>query len=120
MVRNLTIEECEQLTEEALKLTTAKEVRDLVVSQSQAVWSKFLGDGVLAYFGWPRAHEDEAERAVRAARDALSAVRAIASSQALSGLETLGLRTYYQQGFSDEVKALLRQSPHLQGCKISL
>ena len=26
-----------------------------------------LGDGVLAYFGWPRAHEDEAERAVRAA-----------------------------------------------------
>ena len=25
-----------------------------------------MGDGVLAYFGWPRAHEDEAERAVRA------------------------------------------------------
>jgi hypothetical protein len=23
-----------------------------------------MGDGVLAYFGWPRAHEDEAERAV--------------------------------------------------------
>jgi hypothetical protein len=28
--------------------------------------AKFLGDGVLGYFGWPRAHEDEAERAVRA------------------------------------------------------
>ena len=28
--------------------------------------AKYMGDGVLAYFGWPRAHEGEAERAVRA------------------------------------------------------
>ena len=28
--------------------------------------AKYMGDGVLAYFGWPQAQEDEAERAVRA------------------------------------------------------
>ena len=36
--------------------------------------AKYLGDGVLAYFGWPQAHEDQAERAVRAGLDAVAAV----------------------------------------------
>jgi class 3 adenylate cyclase len=36
--------------------------------------AKFMGDGVLAYFGFPRAHEDDAERAVRTGLDILRAV----------------------------------------------
>jgi class 3 adenylate cyclase len=36
--------------------------------------AKYLGDGVLAYFGWPRAHEDDAERAVRAGLELVEAV----------------------------------------------
>ena len=36
--------------------------------------AKFMGDGVLAYFGWPRAHEDEAERAARAGLAIVDAV----------------------------------------------
>jgi class 3 adenylate cyclase/predicted ATPase len=36
--------------------------------------ARFMGDGVLAYFGWPRAHEDEAERAVRAGLAIVAAV----------------------------------------------
>ncbi|TCZ66003.1 adenylate/guanylate cyclase domain-containing protein [Roseicella aquatilis] len=39
--------------------------------------AKFLGDGVLAYFGWPRAREEDAERAVRAGLAALRAVAAL-------------------------------------------
>ena len=37
--------------------------------------AKFMGDGVLAYFGFPRAHEEDAERAVRAGLDIAAARR---------------------------------------------
>jgi class 3 adenylate cyclase/tetratricopeptide (TPR) repeat protein len=37
--------------------------------------ARFFGDGILVYFGYPRAHEDDAERAVRAGLDIISAVR---------------------------------------------
>jgi class 3 adenylate cyclase/predicted ATPase len=37
-----------------------------VISRFEGHLARFLGDGVLAYFGWPGAHEDDAERAVRA------------------------------------------------------
>jgi class 3 adenylate cyclase/predicted ATPase len=36
--------------------------------------AKYMGDGVLVYFGYPHAHEDDAERAVRAALGVISAV----------------------------------------------
>ena len=36
--------------------------------------AKLMGDGVLAYFGWPRAHEDDAERAVQAGLAIVTAV----------------------------------------------
>jgi class 3 adenylate cyclase len=36
--------------------------------------AKYMGDGVLVYFGFPRAHEDDAERAVRAGLDIVAAV----------------------------------------------
>jgi class 3 adenylate cyclase len=36
--------------------------------------AKYMGDGVLVYFGYPQAHEDDAERAVRAGLELVSAV----------------------------------------------
>src|SRR5262249_35815914 len=36
--------------------------------------AKYMGDGVLAYFGYPQAHEDDAERAVRAGLELIEAV----------------------------------------------
>src|ERR1700685_1484772 len=39
--------------------------------------AQYMGDGVLVYFGYPQAHEDDAERAVRAALNAIDAVRQI-------------------------------------------
>ena len=60
--------------------------------------AKYMGDGVLIYFGYPEAHEDDAERAVRAGLELVAAVgprrpmrlfrRALASPRGLSSLET--------------------------------
>jgi class 3 adenylate cyclase len=37
-----------------------------LITEAGGFVAKYMGDGVLAYFGYPRAHEDDAERAVRA------------------------------------------------------
>ncbi|MBV8088073.1 MAG: adenylate/guanylate cyclase domain-containing protein, partial [Alphaproteobacteria bacterium] len=42
--------------------------------------AKYMGDGVLIYFGYPEAHEDDAERAVRAGLAVIDAVGAVAAS----------------------------------------
>jgi class 3 adenylate cyclase len=44
------------------------------VKRFEGYVAKFMGDGVLAYFGWPQAHEGEAERAVRAGLAVVEAV----------------------------------------------
>jgi class 3 adenylate cyclase/predicted ATPase len=53
--------------------------------------AKYMGDGVLVYFGYPRAHEDDAERAVRAGLELIPAVGAL---RAASPLQTrVGIAT---------------------------
>ena len=45
-----------------------------VIANYDGCIARFVGDGVLAYFGYPRAHEDDAERAVRAGLDMIAAI----------------------------------------------
>jgi class 3 adenylate cyclase/tetratricopeptide (TPR) repeat protein len=55
--------------------------------------AKFMGDGVLAYFGYPRAFEDAAERAVRAALGILSEVGAIEAPDGTRVQARIGIAT---------------------------
>jgi len=48
-----------------------------VIAQREGYTAQFLGDGVLAYFGYPKAHEDDAERAALAALEIVEAVAAL-------------------------------------------
>ncbi|MCW5737457.1 MAG: AAA family ATPase [Enhydrobacter sp.] len=56
------------------------------VAGAVAAWgghlAQYLGDGVMAYFGWPTAYEDQAERAVRAGLEALAAVKSLEADAA--------------------------------------
>ena len=45
--------------------------------------AKYVGDGVLVYFGYPRAHEDDAERAVRGGLALIEAVGKLRSESPL-------------------------------------
>ena len=45
--------------------------------------AKYMGDGVLVYFGYPQAHEDDAERAVRAGLELISALAGLKTRTSL-------------------------------------
>jgi class 3 adenylate cyclase len=53
--------------------------------------AKYMCDGVLIYFGYPQAHEDDAERAVRAGLELMSAMRALKTREPLQ--TRLGIAT---------------------------
>ena len=83
--RQLTVMFCDLVGSTALSARLDPEdLRDVIATYHRAVAqvvggyegfvAKYMGDGILAYFGYPRAHEDDAERAVRAGLGVIDAV----------------------------------------------
>src|ERR1700674_4461355 len=79
--------------------------------------AKYLGDGVLIYFGYPHAHEDDAERAVRAGLELVAAVSDLKTHAALqtrvgiaTGLVVVG--DLIGSGASQE-QAIVGETPNL-------
>jgi predicted ATPase/class 3 adenylate cyclase len=83
--RHLTVMICDLVGSTALSARLDPEDMSAVIDAYQATCARitlsydgfiadFRGDGIFAYFGYPRAHEDDAERTVRAALDIVAAV----------------------------------------------
>jgi class 3 adenylate cyclase/tetratricopeptide (TPR) repeat protein len=88
-----------------------------VVERYEGHVAQYLGDGIMAYFGWPRAHEDDAERALRAGLDVVVAVSAIEGPEPLSvrvGISTGIVVVGESDGVEPSQSALaVGETPHL-------
>ncbi len=92
--RQLTVMFCDLVGSTALSATLdPEELNELiksyrgacgaVISRYSGHVAQYLGDGILAYFGWPVAFEEAAERAVRSALEIIDAVKAVHSARPL-------------------------------------
>jgi class 3 adenylate cyclase len=101
--RQLTVMFCDLVGSTALSVSLDPEdLRQVIGAYHDAVGNtvagfdgfvaKYMGDGVLVYFGYPRAHEDDAERAVRAGLGLIDAIGRLevgsATLQARIGIAT--------------------------------
>src|SRR6202023_940691 len=93
--RQLTVMFCDLVGSTALSTRhDPEDLRELFADYHRAVAdtvgrfdgfvAKYMGDGVLIYFGYPQAHEDDAERAVRAGLAVIEAVGQLPAREDLS------------------------------------
>jgi class 3 adenylate cyclase len=93
--RQLTVMFCDLVGSTALSTRhDPEDLRELIGDYHRAVSetvgrfdgfvAKYMGDGVLIYFGYPQAHEDDAERAVRAGLVVIEAVGRLPAQEELS------------------------------------
>ena len=98
-------------------ITAYQKCVTLTVRRFGGFVAKYMGDGVLVYFGYPEAHEDDAERAVRAGLELVAAVGPIKTHAVLqtrvgiaTGLVVVG--DLIGSGASQE-QAIVGETPNL-------
>jgi class 3 adenylate cyclase/tetratricopeptide (TPR) repeat protein len=93
--RQLTVMFCDLVGSTALaERLDPEELRELMQTYSRACGevvarykghvAQYLGDGLMVYFGWPNAYEDNAERGVRTALEIVRAVKAVKADPPLA------------------------------------
>src|SRR5689334_20119883 len=125
--RQLTVMFCDLVGSTALsEKLDPEELRDLlhayrtlcgdVIARYDGFVARYVGDGILTYFGWPAAHEDDAERAVRAALEIVETVRRASTTEALSvriGIATGSVVVGEPAGVGDQSKLAVGSTPNL-------
>ena len=87
-----------------------------VINRYEGFVARYVGDGILTYFGWPKAHEEDAERALRAALEIVQAVKGASSTEPLSvriGIATGSVVVGEQAGVGDQSKLAVGSTPNL-------
>jgi class 3 adenylate cyclase len=125
--RQLTVMFCDLVGSTALsEKLDPEELRDLlhayrtlcgdIIARYDGFVARYVGDGILTYFGWPGAHEDDAERAVRAALEIVETVRRTSTTEALSvriGIATGPVVVGEPAGVGDQAKLAVGSTPNL-------
>ncbi len=102
--RQLTVMFCDLVGSTALSAKLDPEDMGAVIRSYQACctgivkrWeghvARYMGDGVLVYFGYPQAHEDDAERAIRAAMEITEAVSGLTAGDGEPLAARVGIAT---------------------------
>ncbi len=87
-----------------------------VIARYDGFVARYVGDGILTYFGWPTAHEEDAERTVRAALEIVQTVKRASSIEDLSvriGIATGPVVVGEAAGTGDQSKLAVGSTPNL-------
>jgi class 3 adenylate cyclase/tetratricopeptide (TPR) repeat protein len=100
-------------------LTSYQDVARVAIARYEGYIARYMGDGLLVYFGYPQAHEDDAERAVRAGLSVVERVQSLSKELAKRLEVRIGIATglvvagdIVGEGASEE-RAVLGETPNL-------